>query len=106
VLAIRSVLLEQSRDAYKLPVDCDRCFPGDTHRCQVGSKQGYERPPREIVEILDAPAPACTDRAPGGERAAPPPRPSSTPISDLAESVIRGASVRINLRSNGHYLFA
>ncbi|HYI08324.1 MAG TPA: hypothetical protein VEK57_04580 [Thermoanaerobaculia bacterium] len=29
-----------------------------------------------------------------------------SPISDLAESVVRGASVRINPRSNGHYLFA
>src|SRR5437763_2141012 len=71
----------------------------------LAAQQTYEHPPREIVEILDAPAPPVPIPSPAGNALilATPVR--YRPISDLAEPMLRGAGTRINPRNNGPHLF-
>lgn len=69
------------------------------------AQQTYQRPPREIAEIFDAPPPPVPFVSPAGNAmilAAPV---QYRPISDLAEPMHPGAGIRINPRNNGHYLF-
>src|SRR4051812_12761400 len=70
------------------------------------AQQTYQHPPREIVEVLDAPAPPTAIVSPTGNALilATPVR--YRPISDLAEPMLRGAGTRINPRNNGSHLFA
>jgi dipeptidyl aminopeptidase/acylaminoacyl peptidase len=71
----------------------------------MGAQRTYQRPPQEIVEILDAPAPPVPFTSPAGNALllATPVR--YRPISDLAEPMLRGAGTRINPRNNGPHLF-
>jgi dipeptidyl aminopeptidase/acylaminoacyl peptidase len=71
----------------------------------AAAQQPYQRPPREIVDILDAPAPPVPVVSPAGNAMilATPVR--YRPISDLAEPMFPGAGIRINPRNNGHHLF-
>ncbi|MCU1230172.1 MAG: hypothetical protein JWO97_3056 [Acidobacteria bacterium] len=72
----------------------------------LAAQQTYQHPPREIVEVLDAPAPPTAIVSPTGNALilATPVR--YRPISDLAEPMLRGAGTRINPRNNGSHLFA
>lgn len=69
------------------------------------AQQTYQRPPRGIVELLDAPAPPAPFVSPAGNALILATPVQYRPISDLAEPAIRGAGVRINPRNNGHHLF-
>src|SRR5947207_13431350 len=71
----------------------------------IGAQQSYEHPPREIVEILDAPSPPVPFPSPAGNAVILATPVKYRPISDLAEPVFRGAGVRINPRNNGPHLF-
>lgn len=67
---------------------------------QGGAQQKYQRPPKEIVDVLDAPAlpyPIVSPAANALILARPLWYP---PISDLAEPMLRLAGVRINPRNN------
>jgi dipeptidyl aminopeptidase/acylaminoacyl peptidase len=69
------------------------------------AQQTWQRPPREIVELLDAPAPPEPFVSPAANAMI-----LATPveyraIADLAAPAIRGAGIRVNPRNNGHYLF-
>src|ERR1700682_6478359 len=72
----------------------------------VGAQQAYQHPPREIVEVLEAPAPPVPFASPAGNAliVATPVR--YRPISDLGEAMLRRAGTRINPRNNGPHLFA
>jgi dipeptidyl aminopeptidase/acylaminoacyl peptidase len=66
----------------------------------VGAQQRYQRPPKEILDVLDAPASPTPVPSPVGDAlifATPLPYP---PISDLAEPLLRLAGVRVNPRNN------
>ncbi|HYI08303.1 MAG TPA: prolyl oligopeptidase family serine peptidase [Thermoanaerobaculia bacterium] len=71
----------------------------------AGAQQPYQHPPREIVEILDAPAPPVPVLSPAGNALILATPVQYRPISDLAEPMIRGAGTRINPRNNGSHLF-
>jgi len=63
--------------------------------------QTYEHPPKEILDVLNAPAPPVAIPAPTGDvllLARPLYYP---PISDLAEPLLRLAGVRVNPKNNG-----
>ncbi|MEA2570262.1 MAG: hypothetical protein QOI24_2263 [Acidobacteriota bacterium] len=72
----------------------------------LAAQQTYQHPPREIVDVLDAPPPPTPLVSPAGNALilATPVR--YRPISDLAEPMLRGAGTRINPRNNGSHLFA
>ncbi len=66
----------------------------------AASQDHYRKPPREILEVLEAPAPPDVFLSPDGQRmvlAQPMDYPS---IADLAEPVLKLAGVRINPRTN------
>lgn len=67
----------------------------------AGAQSKYERPPKEILDVLEAPAPPVPLASPTGDALilAQPLR--YPPISDLAEPLLRLAGVRINPRNNG-----
>jgi dipeptidyl aminopeptidase/acylaminoacyl peptidase len=71
----------------------------------ISAQQRYQHPPREIVDVLDAPAPPVPFVSPSGNALllATPVR--YRPISDLAEPMLKGAGTRINPRNNGPHLF-
>lgn len=70
----------------------------------VHAQQTYQRPPKEIAELLDAPASPATFVSPAGNALILGTPPQYRSIADLAEPTIRGAGVRINPRNNGYYL--
>ncbi|HYI08328.1 MAG TPA: prolyl oligopeptidase family serine peptidase [Thermoanaerobaculia bacterium] len=67
----------------------------------VFAQSSYERPPKAILDVLDAPALPVSFVSPAGNALllATPLR--YPPISDLAEPLLRLAGVRINPRNNG-----
>jgi dipeptidyl aminopeptidase/acylaminoacyl peptidase len=67
----------------------------------ISGQQKYQRPPKEIVDVLDAQQVPFPFPAPTGDAMllATPLR--YPPISDLAEPLLRLAGVRINPRNNG-----
>lgn len=64
----------------------------------------YQRPPKEIAALLDAPAPPVPFVSPAGNAMILATPPQYRAISDLAEPTVRGAGVRINPRNNGYAL--
>jgi len=72
----------------------------------LAAQQAYQHPPREIVEILDAPAPPVPFVSPAGNAVILATPVQYRPISDLAEPMLHGAGTRINPRNNGPHLFA
>ena len=62
---------------------------------------GYQLPPKEIVDILDAPPPPTTDLSPTRDTLALIERASMPPLSELAQPVLRLGGRRINPRTNG-----
>lgn len=71
----------------------------------LGAQQPYQRPPREIAEILDAPGRPEAFPSPAGNALILATPIQYRPISDLAEPMLRGAGTRINPRNNGPHLF-
>lgn len=71
----------------------------------AAAQQTYQRPPREIAAILDAPAPPVPFVSPTGNAMILATPIQYRPISDLAEPMHPGAGIRINPRNNGHHLF-
>jgi dipeptidyl aminopeptidase/acylaminoacyl peptidase len=69
------------------------------------AQQTYQRPPREIAEILDAPAAPVPFVSPAGNAMLLATPVQYRPISDLADPMFPGAGIRINPRTNGHHLF-
>src|SRR5437763_50097 len=72
----------------------------------LAAQQIYQHPPREIVQILDAPAPPVPFVSPAGNALILATPVQYRPISDLAEPMLHGAGTRINPRNNGPHLFA
>jgi dipeptidyl aminopeptidase/acylaminoacyl peptidase len=72
----------------------------------LAAQQIYEHAPREIADVLDAPAPPVPIVSPAGNALllATPVR--YRPIADLAEPMAPAAGTRINPRNNGHHLFS
>ena len=71
----------------------------------LAAQQPYEHAPREIADVLDAPAPPVPIVSPAGNAML-----LATPvryrtIADLAEPMAPAAGTRINPRNNGHHLF-
>ena len=64
---------------------------------------GYQLPPNEIVNILDAPPPPQTDLGPTRDTLALIQRASMPPIKELAQPMLRLAGRRINPRTNGQH---
>jgi dipeptidyl aminopeptidase/acylaminoacyl peptidase len=62
--------------------------------------QGYQRPPKEILDVLDAPALPSAIPSPDGKAMVLATPLRYPPISDLAEPLLRLAGVRINPRNN------
>jgi hypothetical protein len=62
---------------------------------------GYQLPPQEIVDILDAPPPPTTALSPTRDTLALIERASMPPLSELAQPVLRLGGRRINPRTNG-----
>jgi dipeptidyl aminopeptidase/acylaminoacyl peptidase len=74
----------------------------------AGAQQKYQHPPKEILEILDAPALPVPIVSPTGDALIFGRPLWYPPISDLAEPLLRLAGVRINPRNNavhGSYYF-
>jgi dipeptidyl aminopeptidase/acylaminoacyl peptidase len=67
--------------------------------------ESYQRPPKEIVDILDAPASPIALVSPAGNAMLLATPVTYRPISDFAEPFFRGGGVRINPRNNASYLF-
>src|SRR5918999_3118617 len=61
----------------------------------------YQVPPKEIVDILDAPPLPTAAVSPSRQVMALLERPSMPPIADLAQPMLRLAGLRINPRTNG-----
>jgi len=69
--------------------------------CPLVAQSSYERPPKEIVDVLDAPALPIAFVSPAGNALLLGTPLRYPPISDLAEPLLRLAGVRINPRNNG-----
>jgi dipeptidyl aminopeptidase/acylaminoacyl peptidase len=69
------------------------------------AQQTYQRPSKAITDLLDAPAPPVPFASPAGNALLMATPIQYRPISDLAETAVRGAGVRINPRNNGYHLF-
>jgi len=65
------------------------------------AQSAYERPPKEILDVLDAPALPIPNVSPAGNAMLLGTPLRYPPISDLAEPLLRLAGVRINPRTNG-----
>lgn len=65
------------------------------------AEQTYQRPPREILEVLDAPAIPSMIPSPNAQWLVMATPLRYPPVSDLAEPQLRLAGVRINPRTNG-----
>ncbi|HEX7153191.1 MAG TPA: prolyl oligopeptidase family serine peptidase [Thermoanaerobaculia bacterium] len=72
----------------------------------AAAQQSYERPPKEILELLEAPMAPVPVVSPAGNALLLATPVQYRPIADLAEPVVRGAGVRINPRNNGFHLFS
>jgi dipeptidyl aminopeptidase/acylaminoacyl peptidase len=71
----------------------------------LAAQQTYQHAPREISDILDAPAPSKPFVSPAGNAMVLATPVTYRPISDLAEPMVRGAGTRMNPRNNGSHLF-
>jgi dipeptidyl aminopeptidase/acylaminoacyl peptidase len=68
------------------------------------AQQGYRKPPREVLAVLDAPVTPLISISPTREQMLLATGVRYPPINDLAQPVLRIAGVRINPATNGRYL--
>src|SRR5512133_2706155 len=66
-------------------------------------QSGYKQPPKEITDVLNAPAIPATSVAPSRDRIAILTPLRYPPISELAQPMLRLAGVRINPNTNGQH---
>src|SRR5262249_22989455 len=69
--------------------------------CSLQAQSSYQHPPKEILDVLNAPALPFSYVSPAGNTLLLGTPLLSPPISDLAEPLLRLAGVRINPRNNG-----
>jgi dipeptidyl aminopeptidase/acylaminoacyl peptidase len=67
----------------------------------AGAQVGYQRPPREVTAILDAPPPTTVSASPTGEFALLVQTGRYPSIAEVAEPTLGLAGLRINPRTNG-----
>src|SRR5262245_54204234 len=65
---------------------------------------GYRRPPREVLDVLDAAPPPQLTLSPARDRILLVEAERYPPIAHLAEPMLRLAGLRINPRTNGPHL--
>lgn len=63
----------------------------------------YKQPPKEVLDVLNAPAPPATSIAPSRDRIALLDVVRYPPVSELAEPMLRLAGLRINPRTNAQH---
>ncbi|OWK41951.1 prolyl oligopeptidase family serine peptidase [Fimbriiglobus ruber] len=68
---------------------------------EASAQEGYRRPPKAVIDILDAPLPPAVSVSPTGEHLLFIWTGRYPPIADLAEPTVRLAGLRINPRTNG-----
>jgi len=68
------------------------------------AQQGYRKPPREVLAVLDAPVTPSISISPTRDQMLLATGVRYPPINDLAQPVLRIAGVRINPATNGRYL--
>ena len=71
----------------------------------VLAQQGYKKPPKEVLDILDAPVTPNAIISPSRDAALLATGLRYPPIADLAEPMLRLAGLRINPRTNGPHRF-
>lgn len=69
------------------------------------AQQGYKKPPKEVLEILDAPVTPIAIISPSRDAVLLATGLRYPPIADLAEPMLRLAGLRINPRTNGPHRF-
>jgi dipeptidyl aminopeptidase/acylaminoacyl peptidase len=69
----------------------------------ASAQSGYKQPPKEIMEVLNAPAIPATSISPTRDRIAILTPLRYPPISELAQPMLRLAGVRINPNTNGQH---
>ncbi len=62
--------------------------------------QGYRQPPKEVLDVLNAPAPPATSLSPTRDKIALLETLRYPPVAELAEPMLRLAGLRINPRTN------
>jgi dipeptidyl aminopeptidase/acylaminoacyl peptidase len=67
----------------------------------AAGQDAYRKPPRAVLDILDAPPPPSASVSPTGEHVLFVQSDRYPPIADLAEPTLRLAGLRINPRTNG-----
>jgi len=68
---------------------------------EAAGQESYRKPPKAVLDILDAPAPATVSVSPTGTDLLFIQTDRYPPIADLAEPMLRLAGLRINPRTNG-----
>jgi dipeptidyl aminopeptidase/acylaminoacyl peptidase len=68
------------------------------------AQPGYQRPPKAVTAILDAPAPAQLLASPTGNQALMYRRAASPSIAEVSAPMLRIAGVRIDPKTNGRHL--
>ena len=66
--------------------------------------QGYQKPPKEILDVLDSPTTPLTSVSPAKDKIALFETVRYPPIADLAEPMLRLAGLRINPKTNSNHL--
>ena len=69
----------------------------------VFAQNGYQKPPREIMDVLDAPAPPLTSISPAKDKIALLEPLRYPPITELAQPMLRLAGLRINPNTTGQH---
>jgi dipeptidyl aminopeptidase/acylaminoacyl peptidase len=79
------------------------CAGLSTAAAQTGTtlETGYQKPPKVVMDIMDAPPPPIAIVSPTGQTMALLERTSLPPIADLAQPMLRLAGVRVNPGTNG-----
>ena len=67
----------------------------------VFAQQGYQKPPQEVLDVLNAPLPPSPFRSPDNREVVFAQWVRYPAIADLAQPMLRLAGVRINPRTNG-----
>jgi dipeptidyl aminopeptidase/acylaminoacyl peptidase len=70
---------------------------------QSFAQSGYQKPPKEILDILNAPATPATSISPARDKIALLEPLRYPPVSELAEPMLRLAGLRINPRTNAQH---
>ncbi|MEO8649595.1 MAG: hypothetical protein ABI539_10550 [Acidobacteriota bacterium] len=69
----------------------------------IFSQGAYKKPPKEIMDVLDAPASPTTTVSPGRDKIAILEPLRYPPIAELAQLMLRLAGLRINPNTNGQH---